>query len=103
YRLSSRLVIVTFPYTTLFRSDVERRGGARLVNRDARGAIASIVIRITRIRCLRGVGTCVDWDGRVARWSVEPGYRLRDTRPDTQDRKSTRLNSSHLCISYADF
>src|SRR3712207_8850662 len=31
------------------------------------------------------------------------GQRIRDARPNIQDRKSTRLNSSHANISYAVF
>src|SRR5438874_7476876 len=65
-----------FPYTTLFRSD--RRGG------DCVGAGAVAVPRaLHRLR-----------DGRVF-------PRQRHER--AEDRKSTRLNSSHVEISYAVF
>src|SRR5256885_17156985 len=48
------------------------------------------------------------WRGSVARRSVEclkaAHYRLVVLQPpDRRDRKSTRLNSSHLVISYAVF
>src|SRR5256885_4113696 len=68
-----------FPYTTLFRSDV---GAARSAIRDR------------------------EQDGRGRQ------YRHRDRRESApgrlyasagRDRKSTRLNSSHLVISYAVF
>src|SRR5437762_9407494 len=63
-----------FPYTTLFRSrQPQRRRGGRLRRR-------------------RGPG-----GGRPA--VVGPG----PPRQDLVDRKSTRLNSSHRCISYAVF
>src|SRR5437660_4273680 len=55
-----------FPYTTLFRSRLDRRARAR----------------------------------RRAAEEVPPQVRAR--RP-AQDRKSTRLNSSHVAISYAVF
>src|SRR3989454_6292269 len=74
-----------FPYTTLFRSRVDRvaarpqharrgLGGERVAGRD-------------------GPARADDLDGRGRR--VEGGVLL--------DRKSTRLNSSHLVISYAVF
>src|SRR5262245_65304039 len=74
-----------FPYTTLFRSrllllrGVRGPGGAR---------------RAPRRPALRGVAV----RGRHAR--RQPGG---DALPDGVDRKSTRLNSSHLGISYAVF
>src|SRR5690242_21062576 len=69
--------IYTFPYTTLFRST----GGVS-------GAALAIV----------DTGSGATWvataSGRVARLS---------TRVRSLDRKSTRLNSSHMSISYAVF
>src|ERR1017187_6332969 len=35
--------------------------------------------------------------------SVQPGVQMRFTTGQMPDRKSTRLNSSHRCISYAAF
>src|SRR3989442_8788816 len=69
-----------FPYTTLFRSRRARRGARR-----------------------RGEPRC---ESRAARRPVD---RLGHTdqrvgaQRATQDRKSTRLNSSHVRISYAVF
>src|SRR2546426_8018334 len=68
-----------FPYTTLFRSG----GAPRALGR--RGPVRS-----------PGAGAT----------ATEPGrHRERHLRapPRGQDRKSTRLNSSHLVISYAVF
>src|SRR5690242_20992100 len=66
-----------FPYTTLFRS-LRGRGGEAAVVRRGRGA-AAVLVRSATDR---------------------PGRRgLRHAR----DRKSTRLNSSHMSISYAVF
>src|SRR5690349_23670414 len=64
-----------FPYTTLFRSRLPRGLDAAHPGREARAAAASA------------------------------GPRLRDRRHalDRRDRKSTRLNSSHVEISYAVF
>src|SRR5256885_5391940 len=69
-----------FPYTTLFRSG---HGGVRQ-RPDARGDRRVLPLPLHR-RPPRGLG------GR------EPGPRRGG------DRKSTRLNSSHLVISYAVF
>src|SRR5438874_13387847 len=62
-----------FPYTTLFRS-----------------------------RCRRPMGCphCCMWSSASGRWS---GRRCAGYRDRRQDRKSTRLNSSHVEISYAVF
>src|SRR5439155_20760140 len=84
-----------FPYTTLFRSDTGRpvglargcgwtiAGGDR---RRPRGQLASPHSSVTTHPGLRG---------------RSPGER-GDHVPG-QDRKSTRLNSSHVAISYAVF
>src|SRR2546426_6300339 len=77
-----------FPYTTLFRSDSQRDGSAgsgvrsrlqydrRLLRELHRGTAERTVVH--RRGALSGVGR-------------------------SEDRKSTRLNSSHLVISYAVF
>src|SRR2546426_4568464 len=64
-----------FPYTTLFRSHVEAPG-------------QKLPVR-----------TQHDLLAQLATWgfAVEPHHKL------VADRKSTRLNSSHLVISYAVF
>src|SRR5690242_21511569 len=78
-----------FPYTTLFRS-VERRRGANELHD-----------RLQPDRDRRG------WrrvDARPLR--QRPGGGLQPCPPlgrQEEDRKSTRLNSSHMSISYAVF
>src|SRR5256885_9147200 len=79
-----------FPYTTLFRS-----GSARFRHR-ARGDRAArqhegVAAARTAVLPLQRAGGV---SARIAR------YGLHEAR---QDRKSTRLNSSHLVISYAVF
>src|SRR5947207_5894281 len=70
-----------FPYTTLFRSAIVRR----TITAQARGPRA------------RGpAGSSDSPDGAEAR-GILPPSALRE------DRKSTRLNSSHTVISYAVF
>src|SRR3712207_7860786 len=82
-----------FPYTTLFRSDVESLENltpAIIVDQERMGANA----RST-------VGTATDaYDMLRVIFS-----RLGEPHigPSTADRKSTRLNSSHANISYAVF
>src|SRR5437773_11231212 len=73
-----------FPYTTLFRSQcLARRGG--------QADRASAHAGVHRPRQGR-------WErGRVRAPPVHPAQS------DLQDRKSTRLNSSHITISYAVF
>src|SRR3712207_8707203 len=76
-----------FPYTTLFRSGVERQSGLRH-DPDAAGEVPDRVLDRHDVVLLRdaAVGVGGDRDDAAAR-----------------DRKSTRLNSSHANISYAVF
>src|SRR5256885_6211324 len=79
-----------FPYTTLFRS-VE---GADVDGRLAEVADAELVAILVADREPQAGGQRdVAADDPVAAHEPPPGV----------DRKSTRLNSSHLVISYADF
>src|SRR3712207_7608744 len=86
-----------FPYTTLFRSavDVRRRRlhRGRQVE-DDRVVVVGLVDVHHRFADLPGEG------------QLGTGERLGAVLPDdlgVQDRKSTRLNSSHANISYAVF
>src|SRR5256885_11289191 len=78
-----------FPYTTLFRSAL---GAARAGGHDQGLA--------QRVRVPGRPGAGLERD-------TGAGHACRiggmEQRVDTQDRKSTRLNSSHLVISYAVF
>src|SRR5688572_32627058 len=69
-----------FPYTTLFRS------GAR---------------RVVTVALWRGGGLMYSRTGPVA--DESPDRRADQRDGQQQDRKSTRLNSSHSQISYAVF
>src|SRR5437762_14205865 len=78
-----------FPYTTLFRSSEYRVSTA---DRD-RDAIALF--------------SCVSCAARCRSEDPEPAPLAGSATPiaakEHEDRKSTRLNSSHRCISYAVF
>src|SRR2546426_8557305 len=79
-----------FPYTTLFRSLVTQWTSARVAE--------ALGVRAPAKLSFGGVAT----DTR----DLRPGalfVALKGERFDAQDRKSTRLNSSHLVISYAVF
>src|SRR5438067_8888965 len=80
-----------FPYTTLFRSgrDAEHHGSRLVCGR---------VFRLTTRR-IDDVGACCDCCGTRLGTS---GAAAASAAP-VQDRKSTRLNSSHVSISYAVF
>src|SRR5437764_11125818 len=73
-----------FPYTTLFRS--------------------SIVLRLyDRSKIfLRRAGTIILMVA-IVMWALTQVPRVGGQPPSVEDRKSTRLNSSHRCISYAVF
>src|SRR5699024_12324846 len=68
-----------FPYTTLFRSQDRPRGGRP---RSGRGGLRP---------------------GRHPRRDAQRAHALEVPSGVTTDRKSTRLNSSHVSISYAVF
>src|SRR5207249_10879131 len=92
-----------FPYTTLFRSQrpflgiclgaqmLAKQLGAQVApHHEGRVEVGYYPIRPTEA----GHALCPDWPERVYHWHGE-GFQL------PQDRKSTRLNSSHVSISYA--
>src|SRR2546426_4714621 len=80
-----------FPYTTLFRSQAGRRGDRRAPGTDPPHDTAKYTRRFTRLSFQR----------RREDQGTEP--RRLCPRRRSGDRKSTRLNSSHLVISYAVF
>src|SRR5256885_4236775 len=73
-----------FPYTTLFRS----RPNPRSARANSEFACQEFASSSTPLR---------------ASGSASANRSLFDKRDASQDRKSTRLNSSHLVISYAVF
>src|SRR3712207_9202913 len=91
-----------FPYTTLFRSHRLLRGRAEEVRTPVQGADRPS--RSVRERIAISV-----LKGRHSRYRPHPGIELESRPParwtstvhSTEDRKSTRLNSSHANISYA--
>src|SRR5256885_8328289 len=76
-----------FPYTTLFRSEEHR---------DAPEHAASYVAKHSSVVFVGG-------SGPAATWAAGPFPVSSADPPGQVDRKSTRLNSSHLVISYAVF
>src|SRR5688500_16140501 len=91
-----------FPYTTLFRSWLQRLAPSR-ANASPRTAAALTRPSRSRTTAQRKYPNA-RWSSstvasRIASTSVMPASRA----PSSLDRKSTRLNSSHLVISYAVF
>src|SRR5262245_63382865 len=84
-----------FPYTTLFRSRLAANGWREFVTKWTWNAIEGAVEDAVR--------RCAERSRRALCESlpVDPTHTLRGAK--TADRKSTRLNSSHLGISYAVF
>src|SRR5256885_12974738 len=77
-----------FPYTTLFRSFFVALGAGL--------AVSGVLITRLRPHAAR-------WLGSIIAFAGEHPMRLLCTSAAIADRKSTRLNSSHLVISYAVF
>src|SRR5258708_19110524 len=84
-----------FPYTTLFRSLVEVRIG----DRQEAQPLEHRMVRIGRLLEHAHV------EGEPRQLAIDEAARRRsaDAHHLGQDRKSTRLNSSHQIISYAVF
>src|SRR5690606_39773979 len=81
-----------FPYTTLFRS-IRTQPGPYESQRSRLRRAREVLDRLPR-RSLRS---------EVARAASDPVAGVPVHHPPAQDRKSTRLNSSHVKISYAVF
>src|SRR5256885_7071186 len=77
-----------FPYTTLFRSEL-----AQVVD-DVIAANAALVEEYR---------TAADDKARKKKHGALMGELMKASKGKGKDRKSTRLNSSHLVISYAVF
>src|SRR5207253_11186175 len=86
YRLVGPPRSTLFPYTTLFRSGPTAQGARKVERIGARSVSRSIRLRLGRLP---------EHAGRLA--------RAKANRTTHADRKSTRLNSSHVAISYAVF
>src|SRR5690242_2160675 len=73
-----------------------------------RVAVAMVRAGKTRIEAAQTVGVNRRFVGQWVKMAAQDGEavlagRRRGRRPGEQDRKSTRLNSSHMSISYAVF
>src|SRR5256885_13021606 len=86
-----------FPYTTLFRSQHVRRRVDRLGQADEPLELVRSLQLVQAVPVRRDLPVVELGGVRVVRG--EPA----DVRRRSLDRKSTRLNSSHLVISYAVF
>src|SRR2546426_11070480 len=91
-----------FPYTTLFRSRFRRSALVDLDPGILQINLANGSTRIGTHDCYFSIGETV---GTPGAGFPDAGLRWQHTKPCVAvvraDRKSTRLNSSHLVISYA--
>src|SRR5205814_3735157 len=88
-----------FPYTTLFRSPAGRVRGRRRTGRERRPAMTALPELPPR----RWVFMLDRGERRNLLWIAAAAVMWRWMLAARTDRKSTRLNSSHLGISYAVF
>src|SRR5256885_6767192 len=79
-----------FPYTTLFRSKARR---AQIESSEEKIDTRDLLTQLLTINTDKDVTQGITDDKHAERMSDD----------DVRDRKSTRLNSSHLVISYAVF
>src|SRR5690554_7777256 len=91
-----------FPYTTLFRSPAGWRQGAgqRLENGDGLPPAPADSPSVRKLDHLR---QAVIWAAIGSIAALVRAFRSITVRTIRLDRKSTRLNSSHVRISYAVF
>src|SRR5690606_39583971 len=101
-RITRRTTATPCPYTTLFRSSGVRRGRPRLLPGRGRGRSTFLGLPRRTVRFRRGAALV---PARVFPMSDAdiPYAELQVTSNFSLDRKSTRLNSSHVKISYAVF
>src|SRR5437764_581161 len=91
-----------FPYTTLFRSARARIGRARVELHFRQPRDRALARRMARGRIGHRIRVAVDRGDPAGRGPLD-GEATRLKPSGISDRKSTRLNSSHRCISYAVF
>src|SRR5256885_12384465 len=90
-----------FPYTTLFRSLLEQgREVVRLLLQPETGGDPAERLLVARVDLAGGLQLL---EGLVELAAGEVDVGPQPQRLGQADRKSTRLNSSHLVISYAVF
>src|SRR5690242_21548491 len=78
-----------FPYTTLFRSYTHRHRGSESWHSGLPKKVDGLINAGTETKTIKA--------------RVEGANTVLSVDDDSQDRKSTRLNSSHMSISYAVF
>src|SRR5256885_9824026 len=83
-----------FPYTTLFRSLMEE-----MIEACKAAGVKTIFLEVRESNC----GARNFYSGMGFTEAGRRGRYYRQPVEDALDRKSTRLNSSHLVISYAVF
>src|SRR3712207_8576652 len=91
-----------FPYTTLFRSDGRVGDETYRALSEARWSLGDRVLRYDPDRPMRG-DDVTGLQERLLELGYDAGRADGILGPETEDRKSTRLNSSHANISYAVF
>src|SRR5205814_8841866 len=94
--------LTLFPYTTLFRSYGQSRGGSAMVEiareLGKHGTAVLLTVQVDGVKCFGADDGVIPPNVARAANFYQPD-RMEESRH--QDRKSTRLNSSHLGISYA--
>src|SRR5688500_19699391 len=89
------------PYTTLFRSEVRKKSGEDWEVEIERNEGEDFGFSFEQIVPRQCANECIFCFCKGNPDDARPSLFIRDE--DVRDRKSTRLNSSHLVISYAVF
>src|SRR5687768_18128127 len=91
-----------FPYTTLFRSYLLKAVQLAQEYPDNHISLIESFIEWSDVKAARNAVSQAESPMRQARLALT-GERWKESWGDWEDRKSTRLNSSHGYISYAVF
>src|SRR2546427_9057213 len=94
-----------FPYTTLFRSGVDHRAIQieRVAQRQHEADDARLDAELLQLLHQLGIGRFAAGRGKAHQQRAADQAQQAEDVTAQQDRKSTRLNSSHSQISYAVF
>src|SRR5438132_5344593 len=90
-----------FPYTTLFRSNLFRANYCPKLGEQSIDILEKVGKVIKHRACTRMPAEKREWMLQLAETVKDLRYKV--SKAQSEDRKSTRLNSSHTVISYAVF
>src|SRR5699024_12867594 len=102
FTIPSSPVTILFPYTTLFRSKSVFSPSQEVKEEAVQNVLQTYLLPNSK-DALKDRITQINIEGQVLQITINTYPAEADSLQKIQDRKSTRLNSSHVSISYAVF